>query len=50
MLQEKLIDNNTIVVLNHFSHNGLNANYDDFEPIAKKEGFLTSFDGMEINI
>lgn len=49
MLKEKLIDDKTTVVLNHFSHNGLHANYDEFEPIAAKEGFVTSFDGMEIN-
>ncbi len=48
MFKEKLIDKNTTVILNHFSHNGLNACYDDFEPIAAKEGFVTSYDGMEI--
>ena len=54
-LKEKLlnidaIDDKTILVLNHFSHNGLNATYDDFAPVAAKEGFLTSYDGMEIEI
>jgi phosphoribosyl 1,2-cyclic phosphate phosphodiesterase len=38
----------TQFVCNHFSHNGLLACYDDFAPLAAKEGFLTSFDGMEI--
>ena len=41
-------DENTVFVLNHFSHNGLHACYDDFAPIAEKEGFLTSYDGMEV--
>ena len=49
MFKEKLIDENTSVILNHFSHNGLHANYDEFEPIAAEKGFLTSYDGMEIN-
>lgn len=48
MLAEKLIDAKTKVVLNHFSHNGKDSNFDEFEPIAKKCGFETSFDGMEI--
>ena len=43
-----LADADTQFVLNHFSHNGLHSCYDDFAPIAEKEGFLTSYDGMEI--
>ena len=46
----KFIDEKTVVILNHFSHNGINSNYTEFEPIAKEKGFETSFDGMEINI
>ncbi len=46
----KNIDENTKTVLNHFSHNGLYANYSDFAPIAAENGFETSFDGMEITI
>lgn len=38
----------TEFVLNHFSHNGLDADYDRFAPIAEKEGFMTSFDGMTV--
>ena len=48
MLEEGLIDEKTIVVLNHFSHNGSNSNYDEFEPLAKENGFETSYDSMEI--
>ncbi len=36
----------TVFCLNHFSHNGKDALYDDFEKIAAKEGFLTAYDGM----
>ncbi len=43
-------DENTVFVLNHFSHNGLHACYDDFAPIAAKEGFLTSYDGLELEV
>lgn len=50
MLEEKLIDENTVVILNHFSHNGKNSNYDEFAPIAEENGFVVSFDGMEIDI
>ena len=48
MLAEGLIDEKTVVVLNHFSHNGSYSNYDEFEPIAKEQGFETSYDSMEI--
>lgn len=50
LLKEGLADENTVFVLNHFSHNGKHSNYDEFAPLAKKEGFETSFDGMEIII
>ena len=40
-------DDNTVFVLNHFSHNG-NISYDDLVPHAQKFGFLVSYDGMEI--
>ena len=41
-------DKNTVFVANHFSHNGANSVYDEFVKIAEIEGFLTSYDGMEI--
>ena len=34
-------------ILNHFSHNAKDVVYDDFVTIAKREGFLVSYDGME---
>ncbi|MBE6762640.1 MAG: hypothetical protein E7551_10225 [Ruminococcaceae bacterium] len=43
-------DQNTVFVLHHFSHNGGNSVYEDFKEIAAKEGFLVSFDGMEIEV
>lgn len=48
LLEIGVADAQTKFVLNHFSHNGLSACYDDFAPIAEKEGFLTSYDGMEL--
>lgn len=43
-------DGDTRFVLNHFSHNGRNAFYDDFVPIAAREGFLVSYDGMTVTV
>lgn len=43
-----LIDSDTRCVLNHFSHNGISAAYDEFAPIAAAEGFETSYDGMTV--
>ena len=47
LLEIGAADKNTKFVLNHFSHNGLQACYDDFVPIAEADGFLVSYDGME---
>lgn len=43
-------DEKTVFVCNHFSHNGGNADYDDFVQYAAKEGFLVSYDGMKMEI
>lgn len=40
------VNDNTIHVVTHFSHNGL-AGYDDLVPIAEEKGFIVAFDGME---
>lgn len=45
-----VVGENTMVILNHFSHNGGNVLYDDFIKIADKYGYEVSFDGMEIEI
>ena len=42
-------DGNTRFCLHHFSHNG-DAIYDELVPIAAKEGFMVSYDGMEVEI
>ena len=49
-IENGLADKNTVFCLNHFSHNGTDSCYDDFSKIAAKDGFLTSYDGMEIEI
>ena len=41
------IKDSTVHVVNHFSHNGL-AGYDQLMPKALAKGFMTSFDGMEV--
>ena len=43
-------DDRTVFVTNHFSHNGKDACYDDFAPMAAEHGFLTSYDGMEVEV
>ena len=48
MCEMGVADDKTVFVSNHFSHNGAFAVYEDFKDIAAKEGFLTSYDGMEI--
>ena len=53
ILRQKLMeigaaDEKTIFVSNHFSHNGKAACYNDYAPLAEKDGILTSYDGMEI--
>jgi phosphoribosyl 1,2-cyclic phosphate phosphodiesterase len=50
MIELGYADENTVFISNHFSHNGTNVFYDDFMPIAAKEGFITSFDGMTIEL
>ena len=50
MLEEGYADERTIFICNHFSHNGIHVAYYDFVPIAAKEGFLVSYDGMVVTI
>lgn len=50
MLEMGVADESTTFVCNHFSHNGTHVVYDDFVPLAAKEGFLVSYDGMCFNI
>ena len=49
-LRRGLADEKTVFVLNHFSHNGVNSFYDDFAPAAAKEDFVTSYDGMTVEL
>ena len=47
MEKEKIADERTIKVINHFSHNG-GATYDELAAEAAKYGVVVSFDGLEI--
>lgn len=49
MKKEKLADEKTVVVLNHFSHNG-GQTYDEMVLEAEKRGVIVAFDGMEIEV
>ena len=42
-----IIDEKTIKVANHFSHNGC-AIYDEIAPVAKKDDVIITYDGLEI--
>ncbi len=42
-------DENTKFVITHFSHNGT-LMHDEFENLANPQGFITAYDGMEIEI
>lgn len=46
-LQNGNADKNTIFCLNHFSHN-CGYTYYELCEIAEKDGFIVSFDGLEI--
>ncbi len=48
LLDAGVADQNTLMYLNHFSHNGLNALYDDLLPFAHAQGFEVSYDGLEV--
>lgn len=50
MKAEGFLRDDTILVLNHFSHNALQGVYEEFVPIARRHGFLVSYDGMEITL
>lgn len=47
LTKEGIVDESTIKILNHFSHNGL-ATYDEIVKQAKPYGFLVSYDGMTV--
>ena len=51
-VKERLIkigcaDENTIFVINHFSHNG-KLIHDELVPVAQEKGFIVAYDGLEI--
>ena len=48
-IKDGIANDKTVFVLNHFSHNGINVIYDDFEKIAGDKGFVTSYDGLIID-
>lgn len=47
LIKTGLADDSTICVINHFSHNGKYI-YDELLELVKPDGFLVSYDGMEI--
>lgn len=49
MKELKLIDDKTIKVVHHFSHNG-QATYDELVEYTKNMGIIVAYDGLEIEI
>lgn len=49
MKREGMVDEKTVVVASHFSHNG-GMTYDELVPEAEKYGILVAYDGMEIEV
>ena len=47
MIEIGCADENTVFCIHHFSHNG-GYTYDELVPVAKKLGFLVSYDSMEV--
>lgn len=45
-----IADEDTIFVINHFSHNGEKMLYEDLSELARKEGFIVSYNGMTVEI
>ena len=45
-----IADGHTVCVATHFSHQGIDADYDRMCEHARKYGFLISYDGMELEI
>ena len=43
------IDDHTLLVLNHFSHNSPDVNYDD-RKVYENYGYIMAYDGMEVKI
>lgn len=48
MKEYGIVDDKTIVVLNHFSHNG-GQTYDEMQKAVEEYGFIVAYDGLEIN-
>ena len=49
-IAEGMANNDTVFILNHFSHKGENSVYDDFSLIAETSGFVVAYDSMEVTI
>ena len=49
LLEEKgCIDEHTVRVINHFSHNG-EMTHEELDQFAREHGMIASYDGMKVN-
>jgi phosphoribosyl 1,2-cyclic phosphate phosphodiesterase len=49
LLDTGAADTDTVFTVNHFSHNG-GLNHEELSKAAEKEGFITAFDGMKVEV
>ena len=47
--EKALIDDHTVLILNHFSHNSPDVNYDD-RKVYEDLGYLMAYDGLELEL
>ena len=47
MKKEKIADDKTIFVINHFSHNG-GQTHDELVEAVKDKGLIVAYDGLEM--
>ena len=50
MLAWGIADENTVFILNHFSHNGETMLHEELSEAAAKEGFIVAYNGMTIEV
>lgn len=48
MLESGYADKNTVFCLNHFSHNGIDTDFETFCSLSQTKEFVVTYDGLEI--
>ena len=45
-----IVDESTVFVINHFSHNGETMLHEELSEVAEKEGFIVAYNGMTMEV